>query len=113
MSGANKIALMFYTHEVVWHQQGGRTAVGTAPDVDRKVQASINTEAIPVQDENGTEIVASATICWMPDVGVPKVGDHITLPAKFGIKPRRKVIAARLADTMLPLLPNHVEVRVK
>lgn len=113
MIGAERIAAMFYTHNVVWHKQGGRTATGSTPGMDVGLMASINTESLPHVTENNTEVIVSATVCWSPEHGVPQVGDHVTLPTKFGAKPRRRVVAARLADSGIPLLPNHVEVRLQ
>lgn len=111
-SGANILETIFYTNTATWHRVGGRTAIGeTTNDID--VRCSVNTGNIVVVDQNGSEIIASAVVCMTDQYGLPSVGDYFTLPAKFGAKQRRKVVAVKNADNNHEYAPNHIEVKLQ
>ena len=100
-------------HQIVLESSEKRTGFGVSRRPPLTVMGSVNATARQVTDQNGNEVTVSATCRWHPSGPLPKVGDLVTLPAQFGLKPKREVVTARLADSGTGLTPSHVEVTLK
>nr|DAI86648.1 MAG TPA: hypothetical protein [Caudoviricetes sp.] len=104
---------MWDKHDIVLEGEEKRTAYGVTHGPQVVVRGSINATARTVTAPNGNEVVVSATCRWHPSGPLPKVGAKVTLPAQFGVEPRREVVTARLVDSGTGLTPAHVEVTLR
>ncbi len=113
VSSTTHLERIFYRHEVVWHRQAGRNAIGEATTVDKTIRCNVNTKAVAVVGEDGKETIAAATLTTSPKNGLPRVGDHMTLPDRFGLKPRRRVISVSAHLNGVPGIPERVEIQLQ
>ncbi|APT87383.1 hypothetical protein CFLV_09435 [Corynebacterium flavescens] len=114
-SMSEKLATLWFTHEVELQGEEIRTARGVTYGPPTVVKASINMQSRTVAGGSDiqNEVVVAGTLNWSADGPIPAVGSVVTLPAKFGAKRQREVVTARLADTGTGLTPDHVEVTIQ
>lgn len=113
MDAAKIRARMWDRHEIVLEAQEVRSGFGVTRHPPVTVMGSVSATARQVTDQNGNEVTVSATVRWHPSGPLPKVGALVTLPERFGLKPKREVVTARLVDSGTGLTPAHVEVTLR
>lgn len=113
MDAAQLRSKMWDRHDIILEGEEKRTAYGVTHGPQVIVRGSINATARQITAPNGSEVVVAATCHWHPSGPLPKIGAKITLPAQFGIAPKREVVTARLVDSGTGLTPAHVEVTLR
>lgn len=99
-------------HDIILEGKATRTAFGTTHAPPIVVRGSVQVAARTVKNEHGEDEVVAATLRWHPDGPLPNIGDLVTLPEYFGVKPSRRVVTVGRAITGTGLTPDHVEVTV-
>lgn len=90
-----------------------RTMSGVKYGPTVRILASVKVQARTVTTANGEEVTVAGTLHWGKENGVPMVGQKLTLPAAFGLKPDREIVTAALIDSGNDLTPQFVEVTIK
>lgn len=90
-----------------------RTAYGTVYGEPTLVKASVSVTERQVVTQSGEDTTVAATIKWAVDGPLPAIGDKLSLPDYFGMKPDRTVITSRRVMSGTGLTPDHVEVTVR
>lgn len=112
-SAADLLANMWYRHEIWLAGEDKRTGLGIIKGEPTLVMADVDASSRVVTDQTGEEVTVAATVTWHPDGPKPKIGQTLTLPDEFGMKPNREIITVKVAHSGTGWTPDHVEVTVK
>ena len=112
-SPADMLAAIWYNHRVLLAGEDRRTAFGIIPGEPTEVMADVDVSSRVVTDQYGQEVTVAATVTWHPDGPRPEIGQKITLPDEFGMKPDRQIVTVKHAHSGNGLTPDHIEVTLQ
>ena len=112
-SPADLLAEVWYQHKVLLAGEDKRTAAGIIPGEPTEIMADVDVSSRVVADQYGQEVTVAATVTWHPSGPLPQIGQKITLPDEFGMKPNREIITVKHAHSGTNLTPDHIEVTLR